>query len=122
MESTRTVGISLGVSYARYRVTSLDQTRIRKIFDGTPFDPHLVTTAGGYDEFMFQSQQDAVQFLAEYSSQLRSSYLEFVNIDQSRAYAFDDVVQFGAVDRGPWQTIFGLLAGSALRVKVFFGA
>lgn len=112
---------NFGISYARYRVISLDQTRLGKIFDGTPFDSQLVTTAGGYDEFMFQSHEDAVQFMAEYSTQLRSSYLEFVNIDQSRAYAFDHVVQFGAVDHGPWQTIFGLLVGSALRIKVFFG-
>ena len=110
-----------GVSYARYRVISIDQTRIRKIFDGTPFDSQLVTTAGGYDEFMFESHQDAVQFLAEYSSKLRASYLGFVNIEKSRAYAFDDVVQFGPDDRGAWQNIFGLLVGSALRMKVFFG-
>jgi hypothetical protein len=112
---------NLGISYARYRVIPLDQTRLRQIFDGTPFDSQLVTTAGGYDELIFQSQEDAVHFLAEYGAQLRSSYLEFVNIDQSRAYAFDHVVQFGAGDRGPWQTIFGILVGSALRIKVFFG-
>lgn len=113
---------TLGTVYTRYRVIPLDQTRIRKIFDGTPFDSHLVATAGGYDEFMFQSQEDAVQFLAEYGTQLRSSYLEFVNVDQSRAYAFDHVVQFGVSDRGKWQTIFGLLVGSALRIKVYFSA
>ncbi|RAO68964.1 uncharacterized protein BHQ10_004976 [Talaromyces amestolkiae] len=112
---------SLGASYTRYRVIPLDETRSRKIFDGTPFDPRLVVTAGGYDEFMFQSQENAAQFLAEHGPQLRSSYLEFVDIDHSHAYAFDHVVQFGTEDRGTWQTIFGLLVGSALRVKVFFG-
>ncbi|KAJ5728641.1 uncharacterized protein N7483_003149 [Penicillium malachiteum] len=111
---------NLNIPYARYAVIPLDQERIQRIFDQTPFDPLLAADAGGYDEFLFASHEEATAFLEEYSSQLRSSYERFVDPTHSFAYAFDDLEQFGSSDRGLWQKTMGLLVGSLLRFKVYY--
>ncbi|KAJ6013972.1 hypothetical protein N7540_008563 [Penicillium herquei] len=111
---------SLNIQYTRYAVISLDRERIQRIFDQTPFDPLLVADAGGYDEFLFASHDEATAFLEKYSSQLRSSYKRFVDPIQSFAYAFDELEQFGSADRGLWQKTMGLLVGSLLRFKVYY--
>jgi hypothetical protein len=112
---------SLGVAYARHRCLSVSSDRLQQIFDRTQFDPRIVVTRGGYEEFVFESRVASEAFFRKYAQRIQDSYQRFVDTTQSEVFVFDCVTQFAAEQRGWWQTGAGLVVGTALRLKVHLG-
>lgn len=109
---------STGVAYTRHGSLQLSPDRLVQIFDQTQFDHQLVTVQGGYEEFAFGSRVAAEEFFKEYSQKLQASYERFLNPAQLEVFVFSCATRFAADQRGWWQTVAGLVVGTALRLKI----
>ena len=107
--------------YQRNQVLTISPERIQKIFTDTQFPADTVVRYGGYEEFVFESNEAAEAFCERYGEDLRKSYDGFTRTGESYCLGFDVVVQYDEVDRGFLQVITGALVGMMLRLKVYFG-
>ncbi|OOQ91058.1 hypothetical protein PEBR_02313 [Penicillium brasilianum] len=112
---------SISGGYVRHRSLNVSSLRLEQIFDQTQFDPRIVVTRGGYEEFVFESRVAAEEFFKQHSQSIQDSYHRFVDTTQLEVFVFDCVTRFAADQRGWWQTGAGLVIGTTLRLKVLLG-
>jgi hypothetical protein len=106
--------------YQRNRLIEIDQARVSDIFRDTQFPAERVRRWGGYEEFVFESNPDAIAFCQRHGDGLRDSYAGFTSKD-SYGMGFDSVAKYDDTDRGYKQIVTGGIVGSVLRAKFFLG-
>jgi hypothetical protein len=107
--------------YQRNKVMDLTREQIEGILGNTLFPPEMAWMSGGYEEFVFKSEDAARSFLEGGRKALRESYEGFVDANRSMFVEWDRIVQYSEEERGAAQIIKGGIIGSALGMKTALG-
>lgn len=121
VQRLRGTGTARTFYYQRNAVIPVQSQQIRAMFSGTQFPADKCWGRGGYEEFVFDSAEDAQSFCREHGEGLEVSYGRFCDVQRSWCAGFDYVEHWGRGDVGLRQRLVGSVLGIVLGMKTFLG-